>query len=92
LLSSATAYDEYEPEDDEDVVYLDHPERLRLLLGLASQWEEESSPRVECEASQPHSHADCAARSFTPLLHTAPSHRNPPAQRRASRHSSPSRP
>lgn len=36
-------------EDDEDEPYLEGPERLRLLLGLASQWEEDESPRVECE-------------------------------------------
>lgn len=41
-------------EDAEDVgeePYLDEPERLRLLCGLASQWEEDESPRVECEVS-----------------------------------------
>lgn len=36
-------------EDDDEEPYLDKPERLRLLSGLASQWEEEESPRVECE-------------------------------------------
>lgn len=36
-------------EEDDDEPYLEGPERLRLLLGLASQWEEDESPRVECE-------------------------------------------
>lgn len=35
----------------EDEPYLDEPERIRLLCGLASQWEEDESPRVECEVS-----------------------------------------
>jgi hypothetical protein len=38
-------------EDDDDEPYLEGPERLRLLLGLASQWEDDESPRVECEVS-----------------------------------------
>jgi hypothetical protein len=33
----------------DDEPYLDAPERLRLLSGLASQWDEDESPRVECE-------------------------------------------
>lgn len=33
----------------EEEPYLEGPERLRLLLGLASQWEDDESPRVECE-------------------------------------------
>ncbi|BEJ15152.1 hypothetical protein CspHIS471_0409190 [Cutaneotrichosporon sp. HIS471] len=36
-------------DDDDDEPYLEGPERLRLLLGLASQWEDDESPRVECE-------------------------------------------
>lgn len=40
-------------DDDDDEPYLEGPERLRLLLGLASQWEEDESPRVECEVSDP---------------------------------------
>ncbi|WOO86196.1 uncharacterized protein LOC62_07G009682 [Vanrija pseudolonga] len=36
-------------EDDTEEPWLEGPERLRLLLGLASQWEEDESPRVECE-------------------------------------------
>jgi hypothetical protein len=62
LLSSATAYNDYPEENGEedanggtdesgDEPYLDDPERMRLLLGLASQWEEDESPRVECEVS-----------------------------------------
>jgi hypothetical protein len=62
LLSSATAYNDYPEENSEedanggtdgsgDEPYLDDPERMRLLLGLASQWEEDESPRVECEVS-----------------------------------------
>lgn len=39
-------------EDDDDEPYLEGPERLRLLLGLASQWEEDESPRVECEVGE----------------------------------------
>lgn len=38
-------------EEEDDEPYLEGPERLRLLLGLASQWEEDESPRVECEVS-----------------------------------------
>ncbi|ORY33380.1 hypothetical protein BCR39DRAFT_519597 [Naematelia encephala] len=29
--------------------WLETPERLRLLVGLASQWHTDESPRVECE-------------------------------------------
>lgn len=29
--------------------YLDPPARLRLLLGLASQWNQGESPKMECE-------------------------------------------
>ncbi|KAL1405120.1 hypothetical protein Q8F55_008743 [Vanrija albida] len=36
-------------DDAEEEPWLEGPERLRLLLGLASQWEEDESPRVECE-------------------------------------------
>lgn len=38
-------------DDEDDEPYLEGPERLRLLLGLASQWEDDESPRVECEVS-----------------------------------------
>ena len=44
--------DEDEDEEEQqssDEPWLDTPERMRLLLGLASQWEEDESPRVECE-------------------------------------------
>jgi hypothetical protein len=44
-----------EEEEEEEEPYLDEPERLRLLCGLASQWEEDESPRVECEVSPPSS-------------------------------------
>lgn len=38
-------------EDEDDEPYLEGPERLRLLLGLASQEQEDGSQRVECEVS-----------------------------------------
>ena len=38
-------------EDAEDEPWLEEPERQRLLLGLASQWNEDDSPRIECEVS-----------------------------------------
>jgi hypothetical protein len=38
-------------EGGQEEPYLDEPERIRLLCGLASQWEEDESPRVECEVS-----------------------------------------
>lgn len=48
LVSSATIpLPEEEVESDEP--WLDEPERIRLLLGLLSQWEEDTSPKVECE-------------------------------------------
>lgn len=34
---------------DDDEPWLDEPERIRLLLGLLSQWEDAESPRIECE-------------------------------------------
>lgn len=43
-----------ELEEGQEVVegqWLDRPERVRLLLGLASQWAEDESPRIECEVS-----------------------------------------
>lgn len=43
--------DEQDVEEEGDEPYLDEPERMRLLCGLASQWEEDESPRVECEVS-----------------------------------------
>ena len=36
---------------DGEEPWLEDPERMRLLSGLASQWEEDASPRVECEVS-----------------------------------------
>ena len=42
--------------------WLEGPERIRILLGLASQWGEEDSPRIECEvrtATLGPSIADC---------------------------------
>jgi hypothetical protein len=45
--------DEEEEEVTDSEPWLEGPERLRLLLGLASQWEEDESPRVECEVSLP---------------------------------------
>ncbi|ORX39376.1 hypothetical protein BD324DRAFT_327969 [Kockovaella imperatae] len=42
--------DEEEEEEEEDEgPWLDEPERMRLLLGLASQWTTDESPRIECE-------------------------------------------
>ncbi|WVN90009.1 uncharacterized protein L203_105241 [Cryptococcus depauperatus CBS 7841] len=35
--------------DDAEEPYLDKPARLRLILGLASQWNENESPKMECE-------------------------------------------
>lgn len=49
--SKCDAGDDEGDEDEEDEPWLEGPERLRLLLGLASQWEEDASPRVECEVS-----------------------------------------
>lgn len=70
-------------EEDDDEPYLEGPERLRLLLGLASQWEEDESPRVECEVSQTaqiivddSSDASSCARSRCPSLRPSP--RAPP--------------
>jgi hypothetical protein len=49
--SGAADADDDEGEGEDDEPWLEGPERLRLLLGLASQWEEDESPRVECEVS-----------------------------------------
>ncbi|KAL0247005.1 hypothetical protein I308_104038 [Cryptococcus tetragattii IND107] len=35
-------------------LYLDPPARLRLLLGLASQWNQGESPKMECELGRLH--------------------------------------
>lgn len=43
--------DDAEEQDEEEEPYLDEPERMRLLLGLASQWTQDESPRIECEVS-----------------------------------------
>ncbi|WVQ83660.1 hypothetical protein IAT38_005803 [Cryptococcus sp. DSM 104549] len=40
--------------EGEDEPYLDPPARLRLLLGLASQWGEDESPKMECELGRLH--------------------------------------
>ena len=45
LVERGSASEDAEDEDR----WLEGPERLRLLLGLASQWEEDESPRMECE-------------------------------------------
>ncbi|WVQ75648.1 hypothetical protein IAR50_005277 [Cryptococcus sp. DSM 104548] len=37
-----------------DEPYLDPPARVRLLLGLASQWNEGSSAKMECELGRLH--------------------------------------
>ena len=54
LISSASTYgsnpsDQLIGEADEEVQWLAGPERVRLLLGLASQWEEDESDLIECE-------------------------------------------
>jgi len=46
--SSKERPDEQEGESTAEP-WLDEPERIRLLLGLLSQWEQEESPRIECE-------------------------------------------
>lgn len=63
LLCSASRYDETftgdenenenenEEENEDEQPYLEEPERLRLLCGLASQWEEDDSSKIECEVS-----------------------------------------
>ncbi|KAI9633718.1 uncharacterized protein MKK02DRAFT_38375 [Dioszegia hungarica] len=48
-ISGGAADGGEEGEGEEEEPYLDEPERIRLLCGLASQWEEDESPRVECE-------------------------------------------
>lgn len=50
-ISGGAADGGEEGEGEEEEPYLDEPERIRLLCGLASQWEEDESPRVECEVS-----------------------------------------
>ncbi|CAD6567231.1 MAG: hypothetical protein TREMPRED_003418 [Tremellales sp. Tagirdzhanova-0007] len=54
LISSASTYgynssDQLISEVDEEARWLAGPERVRLLLGLASQWEEDESAHIECE-------------------------------------------
>jgi len=49
LISCAVKAKEVEALPDEP--WLEEPERIRLLLGLLSQWEEGESPRIECEVS-----------------------------------------
>ena len=49
LISCAVKAKEVEASPDEP--WLEEPERIRLLLGLLSQWEEGESPRIECEVS-----------------------------------------
>ncbi|KAK4689586.1 hypothetical protein P7C73_g500, partial [Tremellales sp. Uapishka_1] len=46
LSSTTREDDEFEASGEP---WLETPERTRLLLGLASQWEEDESNRVECE-------------------------------------------
>ncbi|KAK8853433.1 hypothetical protein IAR55_004139 [Kwoniella newhampshirensis] len=41
-------------EDEDEEPYLERPERLRLLLGLASQWNEGESQKMECELGRLH--------------------------------------
>lgn len=50
-LVSSASNPRSEDEADSDEPWLDEPERIRLLLGLLSQWEEDESPRIECEVS-----------------------------------------
>jgi hypothetical protein len=42
----------FEHDNSQDEPDLDEPERMRLLLGLASQWQAGDPPRVECEVRQ----------------------------------------
>jgi hypothetical protein len=51
-LISCAAKDKADAEAASDEPWLDEPERIRLLLGLLSQWEEGESPRIECEVSR----------------------------------------
>ncbi|WWD19861.1 hypothetical protein CI109_104328 [Kwoniella shandongensis] len=46
--------EEEEGEDEDNEPYLEKPERLRLLLGLASQWNEGESQKMECELGRLH--------------------------------------
>ncbi|WRT70003.1 uncharacterized protein IL334_006996 [Kwoniella shivajii] len=41
-------------DDDDDEPYLEYQERKRLLLGLASQWNENESGKMECELGKLH--------------------------------------
>lgn len=50
LLCSASQYDDTFDDDSEEP-YIDEPERIRILCGMASQWEDDESAKVECEVS-----------------------------------------
>jgi hypothetical protein len=50
ILCSASKYDDTFDDDSEEA-YIDEPERLRILCGMASQWEDDDSAKVECEVS-----------------------------------------
>ncbi|TYJ59000.1 hypothetical protein B9479_000439 [Cryptococcus floricola] len=59
LMSRASISLDDEDSDDGngegvDEPYLDPPARVRLLLGLASQWNEGSSAKMECELGRLH--------------------------------------
>lgn len=52
ILCSASKYDElFDGDEESDEPYLEEPERLRILCGMASQWEDDESSKVECEVS-----------------------------------------
>ena len=74
--TNGDAEGEAEGEGD-DEPWLDEPERLRLLLGLASQWNEDDSPRIECEVSGS-AHQDVVLDPLRLLLPSRcrPSHRH----------------
>ncbi|WWC91940.1 uncharacterized protein L201_006892 [Kwoniella dendrophila CBS 6074] len=46
--------EEDEEDDEEEEPYLEKQERIRLLLGLASQWNENESGKMECELGKLH--------------------------------------
>lgn len=48
-LASVTLSSSFD--DDADEEYLEPEERLRLLSGLAAQWDPSESARMECEVS-----------------------------------------
>lgn len=78
---AAGEVEEEEGEEVDDEPWLEGPERLRLLLGLASQWEEDESPRVECEVGIVKSPSYPPARAAVPAPDRAPRARSAASQR-----------